>query len=64
MASGGLLIVDDAQPVVDHPTASPHSRAGHGPANPEWASCGGMVCDWRLIWTSDGFSDTAIWIKP
>ncbi len=19
---------------------------------------------WRLIWTSDGYSDTAFWIKP
>ena len=31
LASGGLLLVDDAQGYLDHPTRSPHSRAGCGP---------------------------------
>lgn len=61
---GGLLTVDDAHGVLDHPTASPHARAGRGPVSPQWAQIAELVRDWRLMWTSDGYSDTAIWIKP
>lgn len=64
LASGGVLIVDDAHAVLDHPTLSPHARVGRGPLDPEWGRFGELVRTWRLIWTSDGCSDTAFWIKP
>lgn len=64
LRSGGMLIIDDAHGVLDHPTTSPHSRYGRGPAAPDWVSLLESVAGWRMIWTSDGFSDCAIWFKP
>ena len=64
LVSGGLLIVDDAQQYVDHPTSSPHSRHGKGPPDEQWRQFAALVDRWRLVWVSDGYSDTAIWIKP
>lgn len=64
LASGGLLIVDDAQSFLDHPSACPYSRDGQGPRDADWGRLGELVLDWRLIWTGDGFSDAAIWVKP
>ena len=64
LASGGVLIIDDVQSLLDHRTSSPHSRWRLGPVNADWEKIAGLLRDWRLIWTSDGFSDTAIWIKP
>ncbi|MBV9836657.1 MAG: class I SAM-dependent methyltransferase [Solirubrobacterales bacterium] len=64
LASGGMLVLDDAHGFLDHETVSPHSRQGLGPLDLDWASFEELVSDWRLLWTSDGFSDTAIWFKP
>jgi predicted O-methyltransferase YrrM len=63
LASGGLLVLDDAHGVLDHPTFSPHSRAGLGPLNADWAAIVEQLHDWRMVWASDGYSDAAIWIK-
>jgi len=35
-----------------------------GPLDADWAKFGELLANWRMIWTSDGFSDAAIWIKP
>ena len=64
LASGGLLVLDDAHGVLDHPTFSPHSRAGLGPLDGEWSALVTQLRDWRMLWASDGYSDAAIWIKP
>lgn len=64
LSPGGLLVLDDAHGYLDHATTSPHSRHGLGPLDSDWASFAQLVKTWRLIWTSDGYSDTAIWIKP
>jgi hypothetical protein len=64
LASGGLLIVDDANWFLDHPTTSPHSRAGRGSANDVWALFAQTVASCRFVWTTDGVTDTAIRIKP
>ena len=61
---GGLLILDDAHGLLDHPTASPHSRAGRGPLDAQWQEIANRLGSWRMMWCSDGYSDTAIWIKP
>jgi predicted O-methyltransferase YrrM len=64
LASGGLLVLDDAHGVLDHQTFSPHSRVGLGPLDGEWAAIVEQLRDWRMLWASDGYSDAAIWIKP
>jgi predicted O-methyltransferase YrrM len=64
LASGGLLLLDDAHGVLDHPTLSPHARAGLGPVDDEWAAIAALLSGWRMLWASDGYSDAAIWIKP
>jgi predicted O-methyltransferase YrrM len=64
LTSGGLLLVDDIHWFLDHPTFAPHSRRGRGPANEKWRRFGELVADWRCVWTTDGVTDTAIWIKP
>ena len=64
LARGGLLIVDDAHGLLDHPTDSPHARVGQGPVTAQWGEIAESLRDWRLMWTSDGYSDTAIWVKP
>ena len=64
LSSGGVLMLDDAQAYIDHPTSSPHSRHGKGPLDDKWTEVAETVATWRLIWTGDGFSDAAIWIKP
>jgi predicted O-methyltransferase YrrM len=64
LSSGGVLMLDDAQCYLDHPTSSPHSRYGKGPLDDEWKQFAEIAGTWRLIWTGDGYSDAAIWIKP
>ena len=64
LAPGGLLIVDDAHGLLDHPTDSPHSRAGRGPLDAQWRDIAALLDGWRMMWCSDRYSDTAIWIKP
>lgn len=64
LASGGLLVVDDAQGFLDHRSSSPYPRQGRGPVDADWEHFDNLVRGWRLIWVGDGFSDAAIWIKP
>lgn len=64
LAAGGLLVIDDVHGYLDHATNSPHSRYGRGPVDGAWGQFQAAVGGWRIIWTSDGFSDTAFWIKP
>lgn len=66
LASGGLLILDDAQGFLDHPSRCTYarSRRGLGPLNDDWRQISELLADWRLIWTGDGYSDAAFWTKP
>jgi len=64
LAPGGVLVLDNANWFIDHPTRAPNSRAGKGAASPGWAAFVQRVAGWRHIWTSCGVSDTAIWIRP
>jgi len=62
---GGLLLVDNINWYLPSASASPASRRReHGPASPLWADFSDRVKSWRQIWTSDGVTDTAIWVKP
>jgi predicted O-methyltransferase YrrM len=64
LEAGGLLVVDNANWYLDHPSPSPYSRTGKGDLNHFWVGFRKRVADWRLVWTSCGCSDTAIWVKP
>ena len=64
IATGGLLVIDNINWFLDHPTHSPASRYKKGPASPTWARLEEQLAAWRMIWTSSGVTDTAIWIKP
>lgn len=61
---GGLLVIDNINWFLDHPTQSPSSRYGLGPVNEQWVQFEQRVAEWRMIWSSSGVTDTAIWIKP
>ncbi len=63
LAAGGVLVIDNANWYLDHPTHSPSSRVGLGPLNKHWAELAMKLRGWRHIWTSSGVTDTAIWIK-
>lgn len=64
LVPGGLLVLDNANWYVDHPTHSPASRAGLGPLNDRWREFGSRVDGWQLVWTTNGVTDTAIWRHP
>jgi len=58
---GGVLILDNAERYIPHSTRSPF-RVREFP-NSLWTEFSHIVSDWRLIWTSNGVWDTAIWFK-
>jgi predicted O-methyltransferase YrrM len=64
IAPGGLLVIDNANWFFDHPTHSPGSRVGQGPRDERWAAVARTLSNWRMIWTTQGVSDTSIWIRP
>lgn len=62
---GGIMIIDNANWYLPHDSTSPDSRPKNSaPASEEWARFLDRVKNWRLIWTSSGVWDTAIWFKP
>ncbi len=62
--SGGLLIVDNCNWYLPCRSFSPGSRMpGDGPASVVWKLFLESVKDWRYIWTSNGVTDTGIWLK-
>jgi predicted O-methyltransferase YrrM len=64
LTSRGLLIVDDVHGYLDHPSHCVYSREGLGHLSDGWREVAERLADWRMIWTGDGYSDAAIWIKP
>lgn len=64
---GGLLIVDNANWYLPPPIQqrSPATRvAGEGHATALWSDFAETVSRWRCVWTSNGVTDTAFWVKP
>lgn len=62
---GGGMVVDNVNWYLPNDfTFSPDSRrTSDGCANDAWQQFAGAVKSWRVIWTSNGVTDTAIWIK-
>jgi hypothetical protein len=64
---GGILILDNCNWYLPSllPTRSPNSRtATDGFSSEPWEVFSSRVADWRNIWTSNGVSDTCLWIRP
>ena len=67
--SGGILIVDNVNWFFPRPvkvrSVSPNSRRPEdGYASDAWSHVGTHIADWRFVWTSNGVTDTAFWVKP
>lgn len=58
---GGLLVLDNSNHYLPQPTRSPLRVTE--PASEEWEKVSRIVESWRLLWTTNGTWDTAIWIK-
>ena len=62
---GGLLIIDNCNWYLPCCSYAPGSRTERdGPASESWGLFLESVGDWRRIWTSNGVTDTALYIKP
>lgn len=64
---GGILIVDNINWYVprDPKSRAPDSRSySDGWASAEWKAVSTQLESWRLVWTTNGVSDTALWVKP
>lgn len=62
---GGVLIIDNANHYLPSRSISPNSiPIGRLPASPLWEVVYHRLKSWRLIWTSNGVSDTALYFKP
>jgi len=63
---GGILVIDNVNWYLPrHPRSrAPGSRSmSEGPATREWAEVSERLRAWRGIWTTDGITDTALWIR-
>lgn len=64
LKTGGILLLDDANRYLSHQTKSPYSiKMNHQKITPTWKSFQQAIKNWEMIWTSNGVSDTAIFIK-
>lgn len=62
---GGIVIVDDYNRYLPTQSRSPYTRRPEqGPETPLWAVYQDRVKAWRKIRTTDGVTDTALWVKP
>jgi hypothetical protein len=61
----GVLVLDNANWYLPSTSRAPNSRSpADGAASPRWAPFEHEVSGWERIWTSNGVTDTAIWVKP
>lgn len=64
---GGIVIVDNCNWYLPTPkySRSPFSRNPElGPYTGKWAAYLDGVHGWRGVWTTNGVTDTALWVKP
>jgi len=65
LKSGGLLVIDNVNWFLPTKFNSPASRtASDGPKPGIWTDVWGVIKDWRVVWTTSGVTDTAIFFKP
>lgn len=62
---GGMLVFDNANWYLPSKSRTPHSRSlAEGAASPRFAEAHDKMQDYRVVWTTNGIDDTAIFIKP
>ena len=63
--NGGLLVIDNINWFLPNKSYSPNSlRDVDGFKTDAWRFFAEEVKTWQCFWTSNGVSDTAIWVKP
>lgn len=64
---GGILIIDNVNWYIPRTpkSSAPNSRGQEdGYASDIWSEVGRRLESWRRIWTTNGVTDTALWVKP
>jgi predicted O-methyltransferase YrrM len=62
---GGILIVDNCNWYLPSDSKSPSSqRAQDQLSNDRWKLFLDQTKSWRFVWTTNGVTDTAFWVKP
>jgi predicted O-methyltransferase YrrM len=67
LKKGGLLIIDNVDRYIRHEkSTSPNARSLRRRRNidAKWQELSVFLSSWRSLWTSNGVTDTAIFIKP
>ena len=65
LRSGGMLVIDNVNWYLPSNSRSPNSRSSDsGPCSADWDSVNQTLNSWRVLWTTNGVSDTAIFFKP
>jgi hypothetical protein len=60
----GVLVLDNANWYLPSISRAPNSRSlADGPASPQWVQFEHEVSGWERIWTTNGVTDTAIWVN-
>ena len=61
----GILIIDNINLYLPNASRSPSSiRRFDNTNDSDWASVQVQIDSWEMVWTTNGVSDTALWIKP
>jgi predicted O-methyltransferase YrrM len=61
---GGILILDNCNWYLPCASRSPDSVPLHGaPKSESWRRLHSKLSSWRCIWTTNGVTDTALWVK-
>lgn len=62
---GGLLAIDNVNWFLPSKSRTPNARSmADGPATDIWREVAASIEDWRVLWTTNNVSDTAIYFKP
>lgn len=64
---GGFLIIDNIERYLPHDSQPPTPNARRpedGCESVIWTEVETTLHDWRRIWTSNGVTETAFWVKP
>ena len=62
---GGLLVIDNVNRYLPSDSHAPRSRSrADGPKTRTWQAVYDVIGSWRMIWTSSGVGDTALFFKP
>jgi predicted O-methyltransferase YrrM len=61
----GFVVFDNANWYLPSDSRTPHSRTHRdGPVDADFAEVARLVGGWKVLWTTNGVNDTAIFIKP